>query len=99
MGFTSSKAVSVVYFYPNGVGETDIATIKRISKEELLSFVDKYIHPSSPHRSVLLVRVQSQVEKQLPSSEDRVEEQGEKFLMTRGRVREEAREASGKESK
>ena len=84
MGFTSSKAVSVVYFYPNGVGETDIATIKRISKGELLSFVDKYIHPSSPHRSVLLVRVQSQVEKQLPSSEDRLVADVRVFLAGEG---------------
>jgi hypothetical protein len=38
--------------------------IQNISKEELLSFYDLYIHPSSPHRSVLSVHVQSRVEPQ-----------------------------------
>jgi len=48
------------------LGETDIANIKSISKEELLSFYDKHIHPSSPHRSVLSVHVKSQIETTVP---------------------------------
>ena len=46
--------------------------IKQISKEELLSFIDKYIHPSSPHRSVLSVHVKSQIENHLPNSTDQL---------------------------
>lgn len=40
--------------------------IKTISKEELLSFYNKYIHPSSPHRRVLSVHVKSQIEHHPP---------------------------------
>jgi len=50
----------------SALGETDITNIKSISKEELLSFYNKYIHPSSPHRSVLSVHVKSQIENKVP---------------------------------
>jgi insulysin len=42
-------------------GDVDIKNIQSITKEELLSFYDKYILPSSPERSVLSVHVKSQV--------------------------------------
>jgi insulysin len=47
-------------------GETDVANIKTISKEELLSFYDKHIHPSSPHRCVLSIHLKSQIESKVP---------------------------------
>jgi insulysin len=67
-------------FSSNRIGETDIAYIKQISKEELLSFVDKFIHPSSPDRSVLSVHIQSQVEKRAPSPNDELVEGIRLFL-------------------
>jgi hypothetical protein len=35
--------------------------VQKVSKEELLSFYDRYINPSSPSRSVLSVHVTSQI--------------------------------------
>ena len=49
-----------------------------------MSFVDKYIHPSSPHRSVLSVHVKSQIEKQLPSSEEQLVAEVRVFLAGEG---------------
>jgi len=40
--------------------EADIARVSSISKENLLSFYDKYINPSSPRRSVLSIPIKSQ---------------------------------------
>jgi len=44
------------------LGDTDIINVQKVSKEELLSFYDRYIHPSSPTRSVLSVHVASQIQ-------------------------------------
>jgi len=65
-------------------GETDIANIKKISKTELLAFVDTYIHPSSPHRSVLVVHVKSQIETKVPVFEDQLAEGVRLFITNEG---------------
>jgi insulysin len=68
----------------NSSGETDIANIKNISKEELLTFYNKYIHPSSPHRSVLSVHVKSQIEHHPPTLEDQLAQGVRLFITNEG---------------
>src|SRR5208282_5802350 len=58
--------------------------IKQISKEELLSFFDKHIHPSSLHRSVLSVHVKSQIENNLPNSADQLVADVRLFIVDEG---------------
>ncbi len=65
-------------------GEVDIANIKKISKEELLAFVDKHIHPSSPDRSVLTVHVKSQIEPKATAFEDQLAEGVRLFIANEG---------------
>ena len=61
-----------------------IANIQNISKEELLAFCDKYIHPSSPHRSVLSVQVKSQIESKPPDFAQKLAEGIKQFIAKEG---------------
>lgn len=76
-----------VHSFPISVdqkGEIDIANIKKISKESLLAFVDKYIHPSSPDRTVLTVHVKSQIEPKATTFEDQLAEGVRLFITNEG---------------
>jgi insulysin len=62
----------------------DASNIEAVTKEELLSFYDEYIHPSSPHRSVLSVHVKSQIETPAPDPNEQLAEMVRLFIATEG---------------
>lgn len=66
------------------LGETDIENIKTISKDELLAFYDKYIAPSSPHRSILSVHVKSQIARPPPDFHQQLAERIRLFIAQEG---------------
>jgi len=66
------------------LGETDIENIKTTSKDELLAFYDKYINPSSPHRSVLSIHVQSQIPHEPPDFHQQLAEGIRLFIAQEG---------------
>ena len=66
------------------LGEIDIENIKTISRDELLAFYDQYINPSSPHRSVLSIHVQSQITHEPPDFHQQLAEGIRLFIAQEG---------------